>query len=665
MYQTLSKMMSVWTSIAHYHTPKRSLKATQLTCLCRKDTDALDVTSVRFLVAYFKKPEDVVINDILLFTCLLPQVGKDIISGFTTGQYVNNSVFRNPRHSRPLPNLFDDVLLRFFTKKGKCRMEFFDEISITLQLFMTYYKFEVDFSDETLDKAKIKFIEDDSKVKKDGWPLTGPHSIDQVRMNFQSAFPDNPWDIRPHHSNGATNTAGITNLDKRLINRYIKPIANSPYAKYNENYTPHTDDLHQYSRLTFVPKDSRGPRTISMEPHERMKLQKGVLSLIVEFQEEHFAGTKGHINYTDQTINQHLAYLSSIDGKRATIDLKDASDMISWSLVKQLASTDWLEAFTVLRSEKVFVDNELLPLNKFASMGSALCFPVLATVIWSIARCYDPKCYVYGDDLICDAILAKQIMSALEDYGLRINKDKSFLTGPFRESCGGDYIAGYDVSYIKCKSHDLINYVEMCNLFAQRYSPSLGDSLVRIFEDDNFPVFRIPFNAEPMAGCYRTDILTPNDVFFKRRWNEDLQLVEYYFLSPSVIDLDLETRKSLKKKKSWIKRKNKSLYGPYLENAYLPSYYYDEWLTLSCPYNQPLFDDTFMEACRDTITSNRQNLFEFSSSNTVEPVIPGIIKFGAAKEKIGCSWGNVSALTEQAVTNGINHSKNIARIHCE
>jgi hypothetical protein len=53
--------------------------------------------------------------------------------------------------------------------------------------------------------------------------------------------------------------------------------------------------------------------------------------------------------------------------------------------------------------------------------------------------------FVYGDDIIIPTELASDVVSALSYCGFSINKDKSFVDGRFRESCGGDYFEGVDV----------------------------------------------------------------------------------------------------------------------------------------------------------------------------------------------------------------------------
>jgi hypothetical protein len=59
--------------------------------------------------------------------------------------------------------------------------------------------------------------------------------------------------------------------------------------------------------------------------------------------------------------------------------------------------------------------------------------------------------YVYGDDLIVSADMAPLVVEDLEAFGLKVNAAKSFWTGKFRESCGGDYYDGVDITPVYCR----------------------------------------------------------------------------------------------------------------------------------------------------------------------------------------------------------------------
>jgi hypothetical protein len=82
---------------------------------------------------------------------------------------------------------------------------------------------------------------------------------------------------------------------------------------------------------------------------------------------------------------------------------------------------------------------------------------------------------VYGDDIIVPTEMATSTMVTLETFGLRVNHSKSYCTGFFRESCGGDYYKGVDITPVYCRQWDftgklvqpngLAAYVSMSNQF--------------------------------------------------------------------------------------------------------------------------------------------------------------------------------------------------------
>jgi len=166
-----------------------------------------------------------------------------------------------------------------------------------------------------------------------------------------------------------------------------------------------------------------------------------------------------------------MARKGSLMGDLATLDLSEASDRVSNQLVRELVAP-WPHvagAIDAARSRKADVPGHgVVRLAKFASMGSALCFPVEAMVFVTIVLCgiedvlrrrltrkfiheLSGRVRVYGDDIIVPVDFAQAVIQALEDFGLRVNVDKSFWTGRFRESCGKEYFAGEDVSIVRVR----------------------------------------------------------------------------------------------------------------------------------------------------------------------------------------------------------------------
>ena len=220
-------------------------------------------------------------------------------------------------------------------------------------------------------------------------------------------------------------------------------------------------------RVISVPKTLKSPRIIALEPTAMQMAQQSVKDFVVEKLESHPL-TKGHVNFCDQSINQRMALESSVTQRFATLDLSAASDRVHKDLVwRMLDVNPKLRdlVFSSRSSTAKLPDGTLVPLNKFASMGSALCFPIEAmffTVLCvlaqlrhkrvspsvsSIRRCLR-QVYVYGDDIIVPVDKVEATITTIHEFGLKVSMSKSFYKGFFRESCGMDAYKGVDITPI-------------------------------------------------------------------------------------------------------------------------------------------------------------------------------------------------------------------------
>nr|UJQ85256.1 MAG: hypothetical protein 3 [Leviviridae sp.] len=227
-------------------------------------------------------------------------------------------------------------------------------------------------------------------------------------------------------------------------------------------------------RVVFVPKTLTAPRVIAIEPHNVQFMQQSLKDFMYERIEEHKL-TKNSIRFVRQDVNRRLAYSSSIDKRLATLDLKDASDRVHLHLVQRIFKTSGiLEYLEDARSLHATLPNEKnIVLFKYASMGSALCFPVEACVFYTLIqsamhqldgrrpssssiRHYSRLIDIYGDDIIVPVEYADTVVRYLESYALKVNVNKSFKEGNFRESCGADHFKGVDVKPIYAREipHD-------------------------------------------------------------------------------------------------------------------------------------------------------------------------------------------------------------------
>jgi len=222
------------------------------------------------------------------------------------------------------------------------------------------------------------------------------------------------------------------------------------------------------SKLVPVPKTATKPRLIAEEPTCMQYMQQAVLQPLVDFLESSHT-SRSFVGFSDQIPNQEMARIGSRDGHLATLDLSDASDSVANWLVEALFEDFpyFSEAVEAVRTRRVKLPSgDLKALQKYASMGSALTFPIEAMVFCAIVltavlehqgsspsprslKRLRGKVRVYGDDIIVPTDCAETVMRWLWTFGFKVNSDKSFWTGEFRESCGKEYWLGHDVSVVK------------------------------------------------------------------------------------------------------------------------------------------------------------------------------------------------------------------------
>jgi hypothetical protein len=254
-------------------------------------------------------------------------------------------------------------------------------------------------------------------------------------------------------------------------------------------------------RVISVPKTLKTPRIIAIEPTCMQYAQQSLMEIFVDrFERSNYLN--GMIGFTDQRPNQVFARLGSEGKGLATLDLSEASDRVSNLLVKRLLQNfpTLSGAVQACRSTTADVpEYGVIPISKFASMGSAVCFPVEAMVFLTIVFCgiqnqlnrpltmkdiksLSSRVRVYGDDIIVPVEYVRSVVSALHDFGLVVNRKKSFWTGKFRESCGRDYYDGADVTVVYCRNllpkqrSDVSEMVSCISLRNQLYKAGLWKS---------------------------------------------------------------------------------------------------------------------------------------------------------------------------------------------
>jgi len=206
------------------------------------------------------------------------------------------------------------------------------------------------------------------------------------------------------------------------------------------------------NKITTVPKDARKERPIAIEPTMNMMLQLGVDGYIRKKLKP------WGIDLDDQTKNQKLAYAGSIRMdycSPATIDLAMASDTISLGVVKLLLPEPWFRYLCEIRSPMgTLPDGSKIRYSKLSSMGNGSTFAIesliFGALMFGVTKCslgYYPKedVSIFGDDIICPEGCAPTLVQYLKLCGFHINREKSFLQGQVKESCGTDWFRGHSL----------------------------------------------------------------------------------------------------------------------------------------------------------------------------------------------------------------------------
>lgn len=230
---------------------------------------------------------------------------------------------------------------------------------------------------------------------------------------------------------------------------------------------PLTGSIVRGNRFTTVPKDCTKDRGICIEPGMNVFTQLGVGRHIrtrlvprgVYLPSPRFTGDLGRIDLSQGQARHHeLARLGSLTGEVATIDLSSASDTVARNLVKLLLPSDWYDLLDCLRSKLTWMKKgkRWVILEKFSSMGNGFTFELESLIFYALARVAvrgrPGPVSVYGDDIIVPTVAARDVLAVLGFFGFKANSKKTFVSGVFRESCGGDYFNGVLVTPYRLKN---------------------------------------------------------------------------------------------------------------------------------------------------------------------------------------------------------------------
>jgi len=317
------------------------------------------------------------------------------------------------------------------------------------------------------------------------------------------------------------------------------------HVQYSEHEPP--------SRLIAVPKVLKGPRLIASEPVSHQWCQQMLLDYFTS--RLAFTPISQSIHFRDQTENQEFARRASHTKSHVTIDLSSASDRLScWVVERMFRRSDTLvHALHATRTRWVRNDIDAKSpnfhkLRKFACMGSACTFPVQSYVFATLAigallcsrgkpitirnvRAASREVRVFGDDIIIPTDGWELLQGLLGHLGLKVNLQKTYDSGNFRESCGLDAFDGNDVTpnYFKAypevsRPESVISSVETHNNFAMQGYMRTADAMrLRIHSLKRFRFMNVPLGSGLFGWI---DLFSQGNPDVEKRWNPDLQRVE-------------------------------------------------------------------------------------------------------------------------------------------
>lgn len=509
-------------------------------------------------------------------TITLPNFSDDFFNA-VEGKGLSDDHFVGWRKWRCLPSF-----LRGFTSLVFCETtgRMHDEPNIKAvhavrQICTFFKKVNLQCTAKRVEKALGEYIKTDRDLE-----LTHT-TVDQEtldlfvgvsRILISSIFPDavDVEKLLPHHGPGSTEE-GVKGNKKYIPSSYpwytkLEPYFSPGCTMYSSDECWHFDDaciscvnpgFERPVKVITVPKTLKTPRVIALEPVIIQMTQQSIKDYIVKAIETSPL-TKGHVNFHDQSINQRLALQASSDMRLATLDLSAASDRVHNEFVKMMFAVNpsLSDLLQVTRSGYANVNGSTIKLNKFSSMGSALCFPV-ESLFFTVClltseiqhrglspslktlKCVMKDIYVYGDDLIIPVDQVERAICTLRKFGNVVGLKKSFYRSSFRESCGMDAFRGVDVTPIYLRkllprsrknAGAIISNVATANLLFNKGFVQTASYLKQQIEAAIGTKFPIVGDNCAGLGWLFDDTGLENTVY----WNSKLQRNEVRTLVPTV-----------------------------------------------------------------------------------------------------------------------------------
>lgn len=225
-----------------------------------------------------------------------------------------------------------------------------------------------------------------------------------------------------------------------------------------------------------------------------------------------------------QDRHRHLIRRFSQTCRHVTADLSAASDSITSDLLNAVLPRPWYNLVRKSFTHQVKVGDRLCFTESVLPMGNGLTFPVETLVFYSLTKAIGELTgsggtySVFGDDLIYPRRIHRYVARIFPLLGIQLNMDKTFVSYPFRESCGEDFYRGVPVRsyYLRneesttLKGRRLESYLyKIINGLLRRWDeheiPITLNFLLRLLSCSTFRVLRVPPQFPDSSGIKVAD----------------------------------------------------------------------------------------------------------------------------------------------------------------